>query len=52
MSNKEVVEIGSKYYGRRNSEKACENLYNLAHQRWRENDDCIDDITIIVMFLD
>lgn len=52
VSNKEVVEIGSKYYGTRNSEKACENLYNLAHQRWRENDDCIDDITIIVIYLD
>lgn len=52
VSNKEVVDIVGRYYAGRTADKACDSLYSLAHQRWRENDDCIDDITIIVMFLD
>ena len=52
VTNKEVAEIVGQFTNGKSAQRACNTLYNLAHQRWKENDDCIDDITIIVMFLD
>ena len=52
VTNKEVAEIVGQFTNGKSAQRACNTLYNLAHQRWKENDDCIDDITIIVMFLE
>ena len=47
-----MIEIVGQFTNGKSAQRACDTLYNLAHQRWKENDDCIDDITIIVMFLE
>jgi len=51
VSNQEIVEIVGKYYESFNSDQAIEELYILAKSRFEENDDYIDDITIIILFL-
>ena len=52
LSNQEVVNFVGKYYEEKNCDKAIEELYNTAKERWKENDDFIDDISIIILFLD
>ena len=51
VSNQEVVDILGKYYEKLNCDEAIEELYVLAKSRFKENDDFIDDITIIILFL-
>ena len=51
VSNQEIVEIVGKYYESFNSDQAIEELYILAKSRFEENDDYIDDISIIILFL-
>ena len=48
LSNQEVVKIVGKYYEEKNCDQAIEELYNTAKVRWEENDDFIDDISIIL----
>ena len=52
VSNQEVVDILGKYYEKVNCDEAIEELYFLAKSRFEENDDFIDDITIIILFLE
>ena len=52
VSNQEVVDILGKYYKKVNCDEAIEELYFLAKSRFEENDDFIDDITIIILFLE
>ena len=52
LSNQEVVKIVGKYYKEKNCDQAIEELYNTAKVRWTENDDFIDDISIIILFLE
>ena len=52
VSNQETIEIVGKYYESFNCDQAIEELYNLAKSRFEENDDFIDDITIIILFLE
>ena len=52
VSNQEVVEIVGKYYESFNCDNAIEELYSVAKTRWEKNDDIIDDISIIILFLD
>ena len=52
VSNQETIEIVGKYYESLNCDQAIEELYNLAKSRFEENDDYIDDITIIILFLE
>jgi len=52
LSNQEVVKIVGKYYEEKNCDQAIEELYNTAKLRWKENDDFIDDISIIILFLE
>ncbi len=52
ISNDEIVKIVENYYFENNCKGAVHKLYNEAHKRWKENDCCIDDITIIVVFFD
>jgi hypothetical protein len=35
-----------------NSDKLCQMLYKAAYKKWKENDDSVDDITIIAMCYD
>ena len=51
VSNQEVVDIVGKYYEKLNCDEAIEELYCLAKSRFEENDDFIDDITIIILVL-
>ena len=51
LSNNEAVEIVKNYYLENNIEGAIEHLYNEASKRWIMEEEVIDDITIIVIFL-
>ena len=51
ISNEEVVNIVKDYYLENNIEGAIEHLYNEASKRWIMEEDVIDDITIIIIFL-
>ena len=52
ISNDEIVKIVENYYFENNCKGAVHKLYNEAHKRWKENDFCIDDITIIIVFFE
>ena len=51
ISNNEVVDIVKNYYLDNNIEGAIEHLYNEASKRWIMEEEVIDDITVIVIFL-
>ena len=51
ISNDEVVEIVKDYYLQNNIEGAIEYLYNESSKRWIMEEEVIDDITIIIIFL-
>ena len=51
ISNEEVVNIVKDYYLENNIEGAIETLYNEASKRWIMEEEVIDDITIIIVFL-
>ena len=51
ISNEEVVNIVKDYYLENNIEGAIETLYNEASKRWIMEEEVIDDITIIIIFL-
>ena len=51
ISNDEVVEIVKDYYLQDNIEEAIEYLYKEASKRWMMEEEVIDDITIIIIFL-
>ena len=51
ISNNEVVDIVKNYYLDNNIEGAIEYLYNESSKRWIMEEEVIDDITIIVIFL-
>ena len=51
ISNEEVVEIVKEYYLQNNIEGAIEHLYNEASKRWLMEEEVIDDITVIIIFL-
>ena len=52
VNNNEVAEIVGKYYQNLDCDKAIEELYSLAKARFEQKDNFIDDITIIIIFLD
>ena len=51
ISNEEVVDIVKDYYLENNIEGAIEHLYNEASKRWIMEEEVIDDITVIIIFL-
>ena len=51
LPNDEVVEMIVPYYEQNNPEGACDHLIREAILHWREEDEVIDDITILVIFL-
>ena len=52
LTNQEVVEMVYPYYENNDAEGAADELVKEAHNRWVEEDDIIDDITCIVVFLE
>ena len=53
ISENEVCDIVSTHYFTYNSEAACQELIDLAKDRWKEkNDGAYDDISVIVLFFD
>lgn len=51
LSNSEVINIAAKYWNKGNANGAVNELIKIAKERWLdENEDVIDDITVIVMF--
>ena len=62
VTNEEVCDIVKDVYtckssttntnSNSNSDKLCQMLYKAAYKKWKENDDSVDDITIIAMCYD
>lgn len=52
LSNEEVANIVFPFYLKKNAEGAAECLVREAFKTWRREEDSIDDITCIVIFLD
>ena len=52
VSNQEVVDIVGKYYNKNDCDNAIKELYETAFERWRNNNIFIDDISIILIYLE
>ena len=52
VTNEEVINIVSEFFEKKDCDGAVSKLYEISHERWIENDDYIDDISIIVVFLE
>ena len=53
LSNEEVAQIVLPFFEKRNAEGAAEALVRESYLRWKqEEDDIIDDITCVIIFLD
>ena len=52
VNNNEVADIVGKYHEMNDCDGAVSKLYEIAKERWVKYDDYIDDISIIVVFLD
>ncbi len=52
MKNIEVAKIIYPFYQKKNAEGAAESLVREAFKKWRKEEEVIDDITCIVIFLD
>lgn len=51
ISSQECVKIVSEAFLANNIEKACDNLMKKAMELWNKNDEIIDDITFVIVFL-
>lgn len=51
LSNEDVVGIVAQFYSQRDAKNAAETLCQKAYQKWKQEEECIDDITAIVVFL-
>ena len=52
LQNIDVAKIVFPFYLKKNAEGAAENLVREAFKVWKRDEDVIDDITCIVIFLD
>ena len=52
VNNEEVLDIVSFFYEVKDCDGAVSKLYEMAHDRWVKYDEYIDDISIIVVFLE
>ena len=52
LTNEEIGNIVKKYYYENNGFEACKELEELARERWKKNLRAIEDITVIIIFLD
>ncbi len=51
LSNQEVADLVWPFYRKNNAEAAADALAREAHRRWVREEDTIDDITCVVIFL-
>lgn len=51
LSNEYCVKIVSEYWEAGNPEGACDRLLKESVAMWRREDDVIDDITVVIIFL-
>ena len=51
LSNEDVVSMIAPFYVKNDPEGACEKLVKEAVAAWKREDEVIDDITIIIVFL-
>lgn len=51
LSNEEIVEMVRPFYLKNDPEGACEKIVRESTAAWKREDDVIDDITIILVFL-
>ena len=52
VTNEEVIDIVGEFFEKKDCDGAVSKLYEISHERWVEYDDYIDDISIIVVFLE
>lgn len=53
LSNEDVAQIVYPFFEKRNAEGAAEALVRESYMKWKsEEDDIIDDITCVIIFLD
>ena len=52
ISNSEVIKIVAEFYKKNQIDEACDAVAQEAIRRWKQEDNVIDDITIIIAFLD
>ena len=52
LSNENVIRIASNFWKKNDCENACLSLVRAADERWRSEEDSIDDITCICLYLD
>ena len=52
VTNEEVTDIVSEYFENKDCDGAVSKLYEVSHEKWVQYDDYIDDISIIVVFLE
>ena len=52
VTNDEVIDIVGKFHEQKDCDGAVSKLYEISKERWIKYDDYIDDISIIVVFLD
>lgn len=50
ISNEEVMEIGNKYYYKNNINEFCNELLRKSTEIWEDEENYMDDITIVVVF--
>ncbi|EGR31134.1 protein phosphatase 2c, putative, partial [Ichthyophthirius multifiliis] len=51
LSNEQVVDIVAPFYKNNNINGAAESLIKQSVKQWQENDDVIDDITCVILFI-
>lgn len=51
MSSRKVTEIIEKYYRKGDIEGACDCILNMSLKKWCQQDDNIDDISMILIFV-
>ncbi len=52
LSNEKIASIVYPYFAKGAPEAAANHVVKLAHKTWQKEEEVIDDITIIVIFLD
>ena len=52
LNNEAVKNIGKKYYLDNNASELCHQVINYSVFQWKQNEDVIDDITIVAVFFD
>ena len=52
LENEKICEIVLPYYTQNQPEAAANALVREAHQKWKEEEEVVDDITVVVIFFE